>query len=72
MIFSVQAHWDPEAEVWWAESNDIIGLVAEAPTYDCLRTELSHTIPEIMDLNNQRHDGPLEVRILADEVLSLA
>ena len=32
----VQATYDPDAGVWWAESEDLPGLVSEAPTLDAL------------------------------------
>jgi hypothetical protein len=30
---NVHAHWDAEAHVWWADSDDIPGLVTEADTF---------------------------------------
>ncbi len=30
---NVQAHWDEVARVWWADSDDIPGLVTEADTF---------------------------------------
>lgn len=38
--YEVQACWDNQARVWWAESDDLIGLVAKSRTYDELITEL--------------------------------
>ncbi len=43
--FKVRAHWDADARVWWAESDDVPGLVAEAETSDGLLVELRHIIP---------------------------
>lgn len=49
--FNVRAHWDPEAQVWWAESDDIPGLVAEASAHDTLIEELKAIVPELLGLN---------------------
>jgi hypothetical protein len=38
--FNVKAHWDTEARVWWAESDDVPGLVAEAESHDQLVADL--------------------------------
>jgi predicted RNase H-like HicB family nuclease len=32
----ISVTYDPEAQVWWAESDDIPGLVTEASTLDAL------------------------------------
>ena len=47
----VRAEWDPEAGVYAATSDDVPGLVAEAPTPDALRDKLSRLIPELLMLN---------------------
>ena len=49
--FNVKAHWDAEARVWWAESDDVPGLVAEAETHDTLVADLRRIIFEMMELN---------------------
>ena len=33
-IRHIHAAYDPEGWVWWAESDDLPGLVSEAPTLD--------------------------------------
>lgn len=48
----VTAVWDPEAEVWVAESDDVPGLVAEAETLDLLVPELNSLIPTLMAENH--------------------
>lgn len=47
----VHAQWDPEANVWVATSDDVIGLVAEAATVDELNAKLHGLIPELIELN---------------------
>jgi predicted RNase H-like HicB family nuclease len=51
--YSVMAHWDGDARVWWAQSNDIKGLVAEADTIETLMEDLRHIVPELLELNHQ-------------------
>lgn len=47
----VQIIYDPEANVWIAES-DPIGLVLESDSYDKLIHRTNETIPEMMKENN--------------------
>jgi len=47
-VIEVQAQWDPEAEVWWAESADLPGLVSEAPTLEALINRVSLAIPDLL------------------------
>lgn len=50
-MFEIVAHWDGEAEVWVAESEDVPGLVAEADSPNGLVTKLRTLIPELLELN---------------------
>jgi len=47
----VQATWDEEAKVWVAESDDVPGLVTEAPTVEALLAKLDILIPELVAEN---------------------
>lgn len=47
----VRAHWDPEAEVWVAMSDDVPGLVTEAETPEQLEAKLRVMIPEVLREN---------------------
>ena len=47
-VIEVQAQWDQEAGVWWAESADLPGLVSEAPTLDALIERVSSVIPDLL------------------------
>ena len=51
----VRADWDPEAEVFVATSEDVPGLVAEAPTPKTLMAKLDALIPELLALNLPPH-----------------
>ena len=54
--FIVKAHWDREALAWWAESDDVIGLVSEAETHEQLVENLRQLIPELLTLNMPEMD----------------
>jgi len=63
----VRATWDDEAQVWVAESDDIPGLITEAPTGEELMARLRAMVPELVELNNCEHPGDeVAVRLLAD------
>ena len=47
----VVATWDDDAGVWVAESDDIPGLVTEAPTREELEAKVRVMIPELREAN---------------------
>lgn len=49
--YLIRASWDGEAGVWVAESDDVPGLVAEAPTPGELEAKLKVLVPELLELN---------------------
>jgi len=49
--FDVVAHWDAEANVWWADSDQIPGLATEAPTHERLDKNIRFIAPELLNLN---------------------
>ncbi|MGH7815565.1 MAG: DUF1902 domain-containing protein [Candidatus Binataceae bacterium] len=51
--YVIKAVWDPEAEVWVAESDDVPGLITGAPTIDALIDKLHVLIPELLELNGK-------------------
>lgn len=65
--YQVLAHWDPEARVWWAESEDVPGLVAEAADYEDLLDDIKALVPELLaenlGLKGQWH---IPVQVIAD------
>lgn len=51
---NVQAHWDEDARVWWADSDDIPGLVTEAETLRGLMRNihsLAYELFQTLDVN---------------------
>jgi predicted RNase H-like HicB family nuclease len=73
MVYRILAHWDAEARVWWAESADVKGLVAEADTLDELVADLHAIVPELLTLNHgiDRLNHAMEISVLADRTESL-
>ena len=49
--YKIEAFWDQEAQVWVAESPDILGLVTEADNLDRLTNKLKQMIPELLAAN---------------------
>jgi predicted RNase H-like HicB family nuclease len=47
----IRADWDPEAEVWVAESPDLPALVTEAESIEELRAKLKVILPDIIDVD---------------------
>jgi Domain of unknown function (DUF1902) len=70
--FIVHAKWDSEAGVWTAFSDDIPGLVAEAPSWDDLKERLCTAAAELIPLNIVKidRDGG-ELHIVTDECVRL-
>ncbi|ONH81881.1 hypothetical protein APZ41_017625 [Roseomonas mucosa] len=50
-FYEVRAHWDPEAHVYSAVSDDVPGLAAEADTTEELFEYLEELVPELLELN---------------------
>ncbi|MDI9571046.1 MAG: DUF1902 domain-containing protein [Pseudomonadota bacterium] len=48
---NVEAHWDHEAQVWVASSDDVPGLITEAETTELLFEKLKILIPELLEAN---------------------
>ena len=62
----IKAVWDPEAEVWVAESEDVPGLVTEAASVEALTQKLRVLIPELLEANGitpvtDDHELPFDV-----------
>ena len=62
--YEVVAHWDSEAEVWVAESDDIPGLVAEAESMNALVEKVRVLVPELFELNGGLEPGQKMVTVL--------
>jgi len=56
-IWEVLARWDGEAGVWVAESENVLGLVAEAESPNALVEKLRVLIPELLEANGVVESG---------------
>jgi hypothetical protein len=52
--YEVLAQWDGRPDVWVAQSEDVVGLVAEADSPSILGQKLRIRIPELLELNGVR------------------
>jgi predicted RNase H-like HicB family nuclease len=62
--YEVEAHWDSEAGVWVAESEDIPGLVTEAESLNGLVEKIRLLVPELFELNGGLEPGQKAVNVL--------
>jgi predicted RNase H-like HicB family nuclease len=63
----VRAYWDPDAKVWWTESDDIPGLVTEASTLEKLIENILALAPDLIKLNNVS-DDEIPITVMAERV----
>ena len=62
--YFVRAEWDDEAAVWVATSDDVPGLVTEAPTLEALDAKLRTMVAELLDANGcMPSDGLVAVEL---------
>jgi len=59
-LIVVRATWDPDAQVWTAESPDLPGLVTEADSLNELDAKLPNLIRDLME---DDADGVYEVPV---------
>lgn len=57
--YNVQLHWDDEAKVWWADSEDIPGLIVEGDDVDDLVKEACLAASLLIDMNNDERRNKL-------------
>jgi len=73
---TVNAEWDPEANVWVATSEDVPGLITEADTLEDLQGKLAIMIPELLQANRVLADSniteiPLNLVAHREQLISL-
>lgn len=51
-VYHVRAHWDDDAKVWWAESDEVPGLASEAATFEDSDENVGAIAHELLMLNN--------------------
>lgn len=70
--YNVMAHWDAEAHVWWAESEDVPGLAVEAESWDALLSDLRVVVPDLLTANDARPtDGRVHLHLVTEETEEL-
>ncbi len=62
-LIVVKATWDPEANVFVAESDDVPGLVTEAESIEALQAKLPGIIQDLLDGGDgdQGVEVPIEI-----------
>jgi hypothetical protein len=62
-VLLVRADWDPEANVWVADSDDVPCLATEAETVERWMAKLQVMIPELLELNGwpDQDEVPFEI-----------
>ena len=53
MFCKIKFHWDGEAAVWIAVSDDVPGLVLESGSFDALAERVKAAVPELINLNRK-------------------
>ena len=67
-IIVVRAAWDSEACVWVATSDDVPGLITEAPTLEALNAKLPDMIAELIELNGTAFAlSEIPIHIIAEQ-----
>jgi len=51
---TIDARFDPEAQVWLATSADVSGLVVEADTWPAMIEEVRLVLPDLLELSGKR------------------
>lgn len=67
----IQTSYDPEAKVWWAESEDLPGLVSEAPTLDALIDRVTAVAAELL-VANGGSSGEVNLEFVTTRQVQLA
>lgn len=72
--FGVTAQWDAEASVWVATSDQVVGLVTEAPTLDALYARILAVVPELLEENgvSASEESVIDLHVLSSPHLSAA
>jgi hypothetical protein len=68
---TINARWDPGANVWIATSNDVAGLVVEADTWPAMIEEVRLVLPDLLELSGEKSDN-LSLTFRAEEHLEVA
>jgi predicted RNase H-like HicB family nuclease len=64
-LILVKATWDPEANVWVAESEDVPGLITEADTLEALQRKLPGIIQDLLEADDDGEEIEVPIELVA-------
>lgn len=69
-LWTIQAQYDPEAQVWYSVEGDIPGLAVDAETFERLAEKAGNMLPDLLEIHADeiaadRMHGPHSIRIIA-------
>ena len=69
-VYKVHAQWDDKTSVWWAESDDIPGLVAQADSFEELVDTVHGLAPDLLELNGlkPKKGVDLPIHVIAERM----
>ncbi len=70
--YTVRAHFDEETHRWWADSDDVPGLVTEAATRAELDRNILDLAPDLLRANREHLPRPRHIRNPKIEIIEEA
>ena len=67
MKCTVKLIWDSEAEIWYTETDDILGLVLHAPLFDELIERVRLASPDLLE-ENVNYAGPVHISFECERI----
>jgi len=67
MKCTVKLVWDDETNRWFTETDDVPGLILEAPSFDDLVGKVRLAAPEMLELNCN-YTGPVHIFFEAERI----
>ena len=67
MKCTVKLVWDDETNRWYTETDDVPGLILEAPSFDELVDKVRLAAPEMLELNCD-YTGPVHLSFEAERI----
>ena len=67
MKCTVKLVWDNETDRWYTETDDVPGLILEAPSFDELVNKVRLAAPEMLELNCD-YIGPVHIFFEAERI----
>lgn len=69
-LWTIQAQFDPEAQVWFSVEGDISGLFVDAETFELLAAKAGAILPDLLEIHEDEIDParlpePHSIRIVA-------